>query len=97
MWVSLVVRTNIRLSGFLDHRVLLSRLAHTKCGESACSLAQGTCQFLNGMKISESVSLWMRARWRIRIDFQEGKFLFKNRNAVYTVLFARGVRKIGKL
>src|ERR1051325_3132738 len=37
----------------------------------------------------------MSGCWRIRMRFQEGEFLCKKRNAMYTVLFTCDVRKIG--
>lgn len=37
----------------------------------------------------------LRMRWRIRIDFQEGKFMFENWNDAYAVLFTTLIRKNG--
>ena len=50
---------------------------------------------LKRWKIGESVLSCDEERWRIRMDFQEGKFMFENWKDVYAVLFTTRVRKNG--
>src|SRR4029079_8697197 len=95
MWFSLICTNEhpIKWISWTTHFVsdLLVRCE----GRSRCSSGAKNVPILKRWKIGESVLSCDEERWRIRMDFQEGKFMFENWNRGYAVLFSERVRKNG--
>ena len=89
------VQTNIRLSGFHGPPFSFLTGKHKARGDRAVLRRK---ERANLKSVGKSVSQFHRAlsmRWRIRIDFQEGKFMFENWKDAYAVLFTTRIRKNG--